>query len=403
MILLEPRRGWTTFWQIAVGFCILGAVEALWIFLAHAWNVPASATGLLGGIMGAIFTAGGIVIAMASLYSLMSVRQMAIDAVREEVAKQSREAEQHIATLLQAYDGFVQTRDWQHEVEKQALVEAISSPQLPVGEKGSIFTHPDVLRSLDESRERLRDILSIVEVPGARLWIGTKLHRAVTDQFLMYHGTGPGRARAALQPVLYDFARDAINWMDGSRVPVPDQVAEGRVLLGLAMLHGVQGQVDLMLQMVDRILTQGRWISALEQEDVVVCCSAACTTDAQLERLGRKLGLEIPWTRGKLAQRVALMFDDRPHHSIDLWVLVREHLRADRAMPTSPGIVRLDPGEAGRLRAMWSPAHPRTTAPYTVGIPPWTISNGSEVQDEQLASDVLDELDKRFHVVVERR
>lgn len=351
--------------------------------------------------MGAIFTAGGIVIAMASLYGLVSVRQMAIGAVREEMATQSREAEQHIATLLQAYDGFVEIRDWQREMEKRALEEAITSRPLPAGEKGSIFTHAAVLRSLDESRERLRELLSRVDVPGARLWMGQELHRAVTDQFLMYHGALPGRARAEMPPVLYDLARDAIQWLQSAIVP--GQVDEGRVLVGLAMLYGVQGQVDLMLQMIDRVLVQGRWISALEQEDVVVCCSAACTTQAQLERLSRKVGVEVPWTREKLAQRVTLMFDDRPHHTISLWVLVREHLRTDAAMPTSPGIVRLDPGEAGHLRVMWSPAQPRPIPPYSVGIPPRTFKNGSEVQDEQAAQDALDELDKSFHVLLERR
>ncbi len=129
---LRRVLGW-----VVGAFVVLVGVPAAWLGLAHIAGVRLVSTGQdplglivsLGGIMGAIFTIGGLVIALASILTALTVEDRVKTAFAAELPGLQRRADKQIEgyiALLQAS----QTDDW---AEAETLTqEALAKyPDLP--------------------------------------------------------------------------------------------------------------------------------------------------------------------------------------------------------------------------------------------------------------------------------
>ena len=404
---MEPRRGWTTLGQIAAGFGILGAVEALWIFLAHVWNVPASATGLLGGIMGAVFTAGGIVVAMVSLYSLSSVARTAREAVREAVAEEEAQLDARVQRHITAYDLFAEAKH-RRRLQQFAAGAAMAFGDVTtktflrmhehslVGDE-HLWLDSGVLESLNAAEGLVQNAVAAGPVPGAKTWLALEFYHTVVREFIRHQeaspGTAPGPRPAASR--LHHAAR----WLEGALQA--DASGDSSINPLLADLYGIMSDWPAMLSSLRAALNEAHGWRPPRPDWSLVCLVNACGSDeAKLGELARMLGKEFPWSEG----RVAALFDPE-REPRGAW---RRVWAASRPMlgpgpldaPLSPGLVVLHPREEGLASAMWSPAVQPGPVNRRAGIPR-PADDGTQNQEAIPVMELVEQLCGRFFVIDE--
>ncbi len=398
MILLEPRRGWTTFGQIAAGFGILGAVEALWIFLAHVWNVPASATGLLGGIMGAIFTAGGIVVAMVSLYTLSTVARTARSAVREELRHSWDKFDQRMQEHIHAYDRFAQAKLLRMAFPYEP------NPSKPVGGRASglvpdavLWLSEPAVENLMEAEILIEEALSMAPLGGVSFWAAQQLYETVVREFVRRHAAEP--ATATLRPSLEALLSRTVYWLTEA-LRSRDSDAPTLKLMqadAFAMLGDTRRARAALLAATQK----GPWAHPRPGWGLACLAHAWAPTQEGLEELGRLIGYELPWT----TDRIAEAFRDEGGPSglrvRDLWAVVkRASGPPEAAMPLSPFRMRLCPKGNDLTVVRWAPEAQPGPATVVAGIPGPT-RDGTNRQEPLPVAAVVEQISERFFIIGE--
>ena len=405
MALLEPRRGWTTFWQVAAGFCILGTVEALWIFLAHLWNVPSSAAGLLGGIMGAIFTAGGIVVAMVSLYSLSSVARTAREAVREAVAQEEAHLDARVQRHITAYDLFAEAKH-RRRLQQFAAGTAMAFGDVTtktflrmrehslVGDE-HLWLDSGVLESLNEAEGLVQDAVAAGPMAGAKTWLALEFYHTVVREFIRHQEASPGTASAP-QPAASRL-HHAVRWLEAALQT--DASGDSSIHALLADLYGIMSDWPAMLSSLHATLKEVNGWRPPRPDWSLVCLVNACGSDeARLGEVAHLLGKQFPWS----VERVAALFDaEREPRGAwrRVWVVNRPALGpGPQDAPLSPGLVMLHPRDEGQASAMWHPAIQPGPTTRRAGIPR-PADDGTQNQDAIPVMELVEQLCGRFFVI----
>ena len=398
MILLEPRRGWTTFGQMVAGFCILGAVEALWIFLAHWLNVPASATALLGGIMGAIFTAGGIVVAMVSLYTLSTVARTARSAVREELRRSWDKFDQRMQEHIHAYDRFAQAK-----LLRMAFPYEPNASQ-PIGGRASGLVPDAVLwlseRAVDNlngAEVLIEEALSMAPLGGVSFWAAQQFYETVVREFVRLHAAEP--ATTTLRLPLEALLSRTVYWLtEALRSQHSDALG---VRLMQADAYGMLGDTRRAREALLAATRKGPWAHPRPGWGLACLAHTWAPTQEGLEELGRLIRYELPWT----TDRIAGAFRDEGGPSglrvRDLWAVVKRASGPPEAdMPLSPFRMRLCPKGNDEAFVQWAPAAQPGPATVVAGIPA-PARDGTNRQEPLPVAAVVEQISERFFIIGE--
>lgn len=398
MILLEPRRGWTTFWQIAAGFGILGAVEALWIFLAHVWNVPASATALLGGIMGAIFTAGGIVVAMVSLYSLSSVARTARSEVREGLRRSLDKFDQRMQEHIHAYDRFAQAKLLRMAFPYEP------NPSKPVGGRATglvpdavVWLSEPAVENLVEAEILIEKALSTAPVRGVSFWVAQQFYETVVRAFVRLHAAEP--ATTTLRLPLEALLSRTVYWLTEA---LGSQDSDAPTLrLMQADAFGMLGDTRRAREALLAATRKGPWAHPRPGWGLACLAHAWAPTQEGLEELGRLIGYELPWT----TDRIARAFRDEGGPAAlrvrDLWAVVKRASGPPEAdMPLSPFRMRVCPKGNDEAFVQWAPAAQPDPATLIAGILA-PARDGTNRQEPLPVAAVVAQISERFFIIGE--
>jgi hypothetical protein len=209
-------------------------IASVWIIAAYALPIPTDSGvffGELGSVMGAIFTAGGLLIGIVALFTLGTVeskaRQVASDVMQS--VRQDMSSEMNCA--LAAYDSLFVAR---RSVEG-------STPDYRVAE-----------RLIEAALEQRTDL------PNAREWIAVTLADAAYGQFLFRHfNDNVRKAPTPLSGSVPDFFANAygsIRWLKEviDRTKVPAESLQWRKLL--AEQYGIVSNWDEMLFQVQEVI-----------------------------------------------------------------------------------------------------------------------------------------------------
>ncbi len=152
-----------TSWLVAAALAVLILLQpALLLFAAHYGIASAfQSAAELASVMGAIFTAGGLIVALVSLYTLSNVDKVVQDGVKGAVQAIPQRLDERIRTFLDAYTSFREAQDlWtQQRFQSLADIEEL------------------VLRA-EEIEPTLRNL---------RRWSGTVFFQAARGSYLRKH------------------------------------------------------------------------------------------------------------------------------------------------------------------------------------------------------------------------
>jgi len=265
---------------------LLGAILLVVIAAPVAWLIGARVVGIrltspqdplglvasLGGVMGAIFTAGGLVVALAAVVTLLSVRQQVqaiLDAQSRDLtarfAQQDMEIRRQTDGQIQGYITLQQARDapdWRSAelLTDQALHQY---PQLPGARSAlGIRLIADVARYAQQQRALSREELPLSSFAGSRM-------------------ADPPLAQA------YQRLHAALEYGDDPA---------GQVSAALALIFGALGEYDRMIEAMTRSLTMNEGMGDyLRSPNHLILLANACQGNEEcLASLGVKLGLTLP-------------------------------------------------------------------------------------------------------------
>ena len=97
-----------TSWVVVAALAILVVLQPALLFIAAHFRITSSfqSSAELASVMGAIFTAGGLIVALVSLYSLANVDKIVQDGVAVALKSIPHEVDERIRTFLDAYTPF---------------------------------------------------------------------------------------------------------------------------------------------------------------------------------------------------------------------------------------------------------------------------------------------------------
>ncbi len=246
-------------------FLILALIlaPAAWLLTARIAGVrltqQADPLGLLttfGGIMAAVFTVGGLVIALAAVVAVLTVEER----VRRTIEEQTPDLERRADTQIQAYLLARTNLDANVEVAVAATEEALR-------------LYPDV--------------------HNARSDLGLRLAEKVLKDFIRDHGNTPimwqpqPGERAALRTEAVRWLKEALSYGDerGGQVPAV-----------LAVVYGIEQRYDAMIAAARRAVTDhpAQQPYLLEAPHLIALAYACGADEARLRELGDAVGWSLP-------------------------------------------------------------------------------------------------------------
>lgn len=356
--------------------------------------------------MGAIFTAGGIVVAMVSLYSLSSVARTAREAVREAVAVEEAQLEARVQRHITAYDLFAEAKH-RRRLQQFAAGTARAFGDVTakkfwrlhdaslVGDE-HLWLDSGVLESLNESEGLVQNAVAAGPVAGAKTWLALEFYHTVVREFIRHQEASPGTASAP-QPAASRL-HHAVRWLESAQT---DASGDSSINALLADLYGIMSDWPAMLSSLRAALNEAHGWRPPRPDWSLVCLVNACGSDeAKLGEVARLLCKELPWS----AERVAALFDAErePRWAVRrVWVVNRSVLGPGSLDgPLSPGLVMLHPREEGQASAMWSPAVQPGPVIRRAGIPR-PADDGTQHQDAVPVVELVTQLCGRFFVIDE--
>lgn len=255
---------------ILVLFAILIAAPILWLVAARATGLqlapshdPLGLLAVIGGVMGAIFVVGGLVIALASLITLTSIQREVQEQLRELMPDIQHQADRQIKAYVYWVES-ARTNDWR--VAERMVRYALKQ-------------YPD----LEE----------------ARFDFGTRLAREVHDYFYAAHGDREGMAPtfSSMQSISPPVT-EAIQWLsqaiDHGAPEAPLSFAD------LSLMYGVNQRYDKMLSALKRsVRADSSCRDYLGRSDRLIMLVAGCIHPLpegleRLRQVGKQLSVELP-------------------------------------------------------------------------------------------------------------
>jgi hypothetical protein len=355
--------------------------------------------------MGAIFTAGGIVVAMVSLYSLTSVARTAREAVRDAVQQEESNVDARVQQHVRAYDLFAEAkhnRRLQQFAAGAALAFGDATTrtvsrlnQHSLVDDAHLWLGEDAWGSLDEAETFIKAALESGPVSGARLWMGVEHYHTVSREFIRYHEASPGTTFSPVPST--SRLHHAVHWLEDAKVH--EEAGPPDVHLLLADLYGMMGDWPATVSELQTGLRRlGAWQPPRPDWSLVCLVNACGSDEARLRELAGLLGKEFPWPR----DRVLALFDEHEEPKGQwrrVWAVNQPAVvYGPLDLPRSPGLIVLHPRGPGLASAMWDPAVQPGPIVKRSGIPPMA-QDGTEHQEAASADVVVDQLCSRFFVI----
>lgn len=100
-------------WIVLPALGILVLLQPLLLLLAAHYKIMSSfqSASELASVMGAVFTAGGLIVALVSLYTLANVEKVVRDGVKGAMEDVPKQLDERIRTFLEAYTPFLKAQD----------------------------------------------------------------------------------------------------------------------------------------------------------------------------------------------------------------------------------------------------------------------------------------------------
>ncbi len=301
------------------GLAFLVVVPAAWLLLAHVAGLrigstqdPLALVVGLGSVMGAIFTVGGLVVALAAVLTVLTVENRVTQAFNAQLPDLQRRADRQITgyiTLLRAD----QAADW---ATAQTLTE------------DALEEYPDL--------------------PGARSALGLRMADEVIAFFTIEHGTSVTDTASEFAPLSLGRPPldDAVDWLQRALDRHDD--AGGWVSTALVLMYGAQRRYDPMMRALQRIGGDSAALAHLRQPRHLIMLAHACANDAErVRQLGDALGLHLPVPRDTVLGSIVTLdiaHPTAPHsHSpcVECYVLGRPDAWGSTDLTRFPRLVRI--------------------------------------------------------------
>ncbi|MCL5947534.1 MAG: hypothetical protein M1298_05920 [Chloroflexi bacterium] len=329
----------TRSWLPALAGLLVAAlvIPLCWLLVAHFFGVPvmpsASATGLLatmGGVMGAIFTVGGLVIALVAILMQLTLTE------RVHLL-----TEQKFQELLPGV-----------ERQTRALL-------LWGGAHQTLMSF-----SWEQAEDSIRQALEqYPQLGGARSWLGLSLSTMVVTAFLTEHDWV--RANAHTLETIGSLLRHtpSLSSRSSTSMPVTEAIkwletaiehndgSESQVREALALMYGVNRRFEKMKKAItEAIALDAAARGRLRESAYLPLLAFACSSQQQLSELGGLLGHTLPQPREEVCQAVEQL--DPSTNSVNWWVK-RNGLPSSPDFPLVVAIALQTENGERRAHAWW--------------------------------------------------
>ncbi len=225
---------------------------------------------LLAALMGGIFVAGGLVVALAAVVTLLSIDERVAKGVKEGVEKLLPGIMADANAQMQAYLQMREARDATDWRAAEGLIES------------ALAKYP--------------------KLPGARRQLALQFMAAIERDFALDHSASvPPSARQDVP------LTTATIWIDRARDEGEDQ--DGQLLASLAVIAGLERQPELMLDRLSAAVPT--WAGYLAKPDRLAMLAHACVEQSDaMDRLGTLVGREVPLSPATVAATLQRLGDE---------------------------------------------------------------------------------------------
>lgn len=348
----------TAVWMVVV---ITVVIVGLWFLFADVFRISARAAMFTGELSGALFTLGGLVIALASVVTLLSVENRVAEAFHTAEADVNARFERQVSAQVDAHMAFFRATlagNWQ-DAEKQA----------------------------EEAIEKFP------KLPGVRSFVALKMFADVEATFYwLRHDFNDNPDPRVFRPrVNMDMSpvNEAGSWLRQA-ITHNDQVPACRA--ALAQWYGVTRRYDKMCEQLTQLSPDD--LTKLVQPIKLATLAYGCLDhpDEGLKQVGAKLSIEIPvhprhvkvWILEQAEWR-----RENPYQNLTYfqwWVVPRPHiLRADLVDYPRTVMIRLFAKDEHEWHA--------SATYYNSGVP---TNVPKEQVESQPFDEIMDQLQERF-------
>lgn len=323
----RDRGGWRSCVQrwVIPTVCIFSVIVALTLMpvvWAAVMGLPASRVPVseLGSIMGAVFTVGGLVVALISIYSFSTIRREVENGVSQARHEFQGETEQQLLKIVTAYDMYVRAR-------------------MNVGPQGA--------------ETLIREGLSIYpNLKGAAYFLATEYHKGARSSFRKRQLERPNNSWFIADVASPEAsAHKAIEWLKEARdrADGPDHHISAMLAESFGIL-GPSCRDEILKELRPTLLGSGIVL------DLVCISNAFATQESDLKHLSKALNKDILWTSQALRERLdRLNKSSRLYDSISTYAFTKPLAWQGNLddLPISPCTVVIAKHEHG-VQAIWT-------------------------------------------------
>jgi len=321
-------------WVIAATVTVAMAVlPILWVLVEAAlskWGVLIAPIDLstLGAIAGAIFTAGGLVVALVSLFTLFSMRRIVDDRVAKLGNTIPGLINARLQTSLRAYNKILDAQD---VIRRTPGAVAYAEPLI------------EQALTIDAS------------LAGARAWMGDQFYAAARNEFLSLHMDGITASSGPAHDAIAPLVMRAIHWYQQAKAD-----PEGNLdppIARLAELYGMASGTYREMTDCIRDLVARHQLALFDHDTSRAFLAAGCgMNQSRLVEVANLLKQAFPWTRDQLvaewqAYQRARIAAETTAPMLHVWAIART-VADDN--PLIPGLVKLGGvGHEDEGKAFW--------------------------------------------------
>lgn len=376
------RASWTA---VVIGLVAVALSQPSFLLLMWHFNIaPAIFTGAndLAAIMGAIFTSGGLVIALISIYTMANVEAVSQRAVEPLFAQIPQEVDARIRRFLEAYGHFTQAK---------------SAEGTGFGYSMSVL---DAVDSLIGKALALESTIS-----GIYFWTGQFYFKAAALSFISTtvpdkfgSGSTPVPSRAEFPAV----ASRAVHWLNEARLRGDGDISE--IDAELAELHGMMhASVSKLVHLIGKANHNATMLPS--RPVGLAFLFAPCKSESDVKKIAGALHVEAPMSISDIKELVIKKRDLPWQESALLLLAIPKSLEwSPSADLNSPMCVRiLHQNQATEGTASWVPRVQPGVVMQRDGIPPFAFdANGNQISPAVAPIDeVLEKLVDRFYIIAE--
>lgn len=378
----------SAYWLVLIGIIAVALSQPLMLLLVWHFHIaPNQVMGTvdLGAIMGAVFTAGGLIVAIVSVYTMVNVETVTKNAIDAVLAQLPKQIDARIRHFLEAFEKYQQA---------QNLVERYGFELL-----GEIEDNITAALNLEPT------------LTGPRSWLGHTYYQAAGLMYLRKRTPGDvtyAPLQGALRLPRMDLSaltNKAAQWLTSAARHNDGSSAE--VFAELAQVYGMMG--GRCADAVTLVAKANAESTRLPREaPSLLFLFGCCQSENDVKELGGVLGLRAPLTADDIVALAEKYYAERESIANPLYLIVVPRPGLGFDDPHTAGIVTIYDLQvpAVTAAAQWVTA---AQTPGTVirksGIPQLTYDeHGAQQPQAHLPlRELAVKLNERFFVVAQFR